>query len=413
MSIWMFWKLFGDACLYFSVIGALPALFVHDFSFLWPALLCGVGGAAASSLANRGHDHLTWLGLLLPLLSLGFATEFIEFVLLIPLLIYVAMVVIRGDFALEYLSFRAFFRKSILIWSIGFGLLCLASAVEGIANPWGETVSYEETLYMGVFYAVSGIILQRQLRMGMSGSKGDRRLNSLQSAAVFGGTAAVLGGVWLLQQLLLKNAQDAMNTLGEVLLSIISLPLALVVSVLTPFMKKITEHAQVTEATEGTVEEVTAHVVAPVTGEAATVPSAPVQTAGGYPWWLAVLILSVLLILLLTVLKLHRSKAVTGSDRSVFEKLQPQGRRAGETRATNRAKVRKYYREHLKLEKRRGVRLETKQTSADILEKVSPTTDKNAAAGLREVYLKARYDETCAVTNEDVQRAKDAIRKLR
>lgn len=413
MSTWMFWKLFGDACLYFSVIGALPTLFVHDASFLWPALLCGIGGAAASWLSNRGKGNVSGLAVLIPLLGLLFADQPVELLSLIPPVIYTLIVILRGDFALEYLSFRDFFRKSMIAWVIFFVLLFLACTVENITQTWRRSLAFEETLEMGVFYAVCGVILQRQLRLGNDGSSEDRKRNSIQSAAVLGGTGAVVLSFWAFQQFLAEHAKGFMNALGELLLYICTLPLTLIVWILAPLIEEMTGFYEETQPPSESTEETLEHIVTVAAGETTEPVANAVDGGTGYPWWLVVLILSLLLILLLVGLKLYRKKAADNALPQSFAKADRPERRSAENGSSNRAKVRRYYREHLKLEQRRGMRLGTNQTSADILEKISDSTDEKAAAALRQVYLKARYDDTGSVTNEDVQRAKTAIKQLR
>ncbi|MBR5868040.1 MAG: DUF4129 domain-containing protein, partial [Clostridia bacterium] len=88
------------------------------------------------------------------------------------------------------------------------------------------------------------------------------------------------------------------------------------------------------------------------------------------------------------------------------------GMRKREQRRSNRGKVRKLYREYLKMVRRKGQKLETYQTTADILEKHPQNTDTEAAARLRQVYLKARYDTGKAVTDEDVEQAKAAMKAV-
>ena len=411
MSIWMFWKLFGDACLYFSVLGAFPTLFAHDFSFLVPAFLCGIGGMAASFLADRGLDHLAKVCILIPGAALLLPGSTIEYVMLVPILFYAAFVILRGEYYLDYPAYRDFFRKSILIWGIGFALLCIASAVDTISRPLRPSIAYDETLWMGMLYMVSGIVLQRQLRLGADAATSDKRMNGIQSAVVLGSTGAVLLGVWALERNFADKAQELMNFLGELLLYLFSLPLALIVWLLGPLFQDIQESIQETHGTE-TTESTVQHTATFASGEP-TAPQPLINEPAGFPWWFVVLLLSVLLILLLTILKLYSAKREAVRSSTQFGSVQSPEEKQKSPRSGNRARVRKYYREYLKLEKRRGTKLKTNQTSADILEKSSAATNKKAAAALRRIYLKARYNEAGTVTNEDVQRAKDAVKQLR
>jgi hypothetical protein len=52
-------------------------------------------------------------------------------------------------------------------------------------------------------------------------------------------------------------------------------------------------------------------------------------------------------------------------------------------------------------------------TSGDILEKTPADTDREAAAALRQIYLRARYDETGEVTAEQAEEARALLKKIR
>jgi len=95
----------------------------------------------------------------------------------------------------------------------------------------------------------------------------------------------------------------------------------------------------------------------------------------------------------------------TGSGQTV-ERIVPVKREKQPIRQSNRGKVRHLYRQFLKEEQKRGLKRKSSQTSADILRKISPTTDPDAAAALREVYLSARYDQAAEVTPEQVELAR-------
>ena len=52
-------------------------------------------------------------------------------------------------------------------------------------------------------------------------------------------------------------------------------------------------------------------------------------------------------------------------------------------------------------------------TSQDILHRISDDTDGTAAAELRELYIRARYDETHEVSQAQVEAAKAALKRSR
>lgn len=411
MSIWMFWKLFGEVCLYFSAVSALPTLFTHNFSFLWPPLLCGAAATLAAVLGNGRRPGLRFFTLVIPLGMLTLAGNTMELFLLLPPMLYTAAVVLRGEFMLEYLSYREFFRKTMIVW-VGFlALICIAFAVEDISRPWNMTLSFEGPVRWGAFYILSGIVLLRQLRLGCDSENKDRRLDGIQTAIMLGGTGAAVAAIVAAERFLKENAAAAMDLLGKAFAYIFSLPITIVVwfvSMLIDDMKPYFEDQQATESTT----EATEYIVNIVPAESQPVTETVEQTADSFPWWLVVLILVVLTALLMLALKLLREKSSGAASQTIIDIISRPERRKKENKTTNRAKVRRFYREYLKLERRKGTQLRTNQTSGDILREGSGDLDREAAARLRQVYLSARYDENGEVTQSQLDDARAALKKI-
>lgn len=409
MSIWMFWKLFGDVCLYFSAVCALPTLLYHDFSFLLPAVLCGTGGAAASWLLLHTRYGWRWLGMVFPLLALLAAEDTMGLLILLPPVVYTGAVILRGQFLLEYLSFRSYFQKACVLWAALFLLLCLGSSAEELTRPWAAVLDVEGPLRCGVFYGISGVLLLRQLRMGAD--NGGRRLGAVQELGMLAGSAGVIGLLVGAQRLIERFGDDVRNFLGQALLFLSTLPVSILGWLLDQLFDDLTLiYEQTPEATGSTSETVyavgaAAPVATPVTDTAAG--------ASGFPWWLAVVVLAVLAAVLFAAMGLHRDKTAGSGTQAVFDRLSPPERSGKSAAVSNRARVRRYYREHLRLERRKGLRLRAHHTSADVLRQIAPDTDPQAAARLREVYLRARYDEKGSITAQDVAEAKSAYKKLR
>lgn len=409
MSIWMLWKILGDLCLYFSVIGAFPTFFTHEFSFLWPGILCAAGGAVSAFLYRKAGYRSRLFALLIPVSALLFAGDTMELAILIPPVVYSTALILRGDFALDYLGYREFFRKASRLWVVFLALLCIASTVEGISRPWRLTLSFETTVRYGIFAGICGIILLRQLRLGRDS---DRRMDSIQTLGLLGSAGGVILGFAAAEHWLAGRGEEIKNFLGKLLLNICTFPLAVLGWLLSPFFEKAQDLYEETSLATTEPTEATENIMTLVGGES-TVPVETVPETKGFPWWLAVLILSVLLILLLRFLKLHSSGKSAGSSEIIFEKLARTQRRSGQKKATNRTKVRRAYREYLKLRRRKGVKLAANQTSLDILESKPRDPDACAAARLREIYLRARYDESRDITPEDVIHAQNALKHLR
>lgn len=407
MSFLMFLKIFGDVCLCFSVLGAFPALFPHEFTVLWPALLCGLGAGIAALFADQGRGRLKYLGVLFGAASLLFPRTPIEFLMLLPGILYTGAVIIRGSMHLEYYSFRDMFRKSMMFWGIFFGVIFLLSSFESISKASQVVLNHEEPLFYGILYALCGIFLLRQLRMGADSTRRDSAMSVVQMAVVLVGTGAGALGILAAEQVMHESILDLM---GSALSFLIGLPLVIVQKiysfVVSIFEQDFNEYLDYRETLDATTHET--YEALPMETVSQTVADA---VKDRYPWWLAVLILVIMIAVLVVLLRsFHRNWART-QVREQISRVTPPEKEKKQPRRSNRSKVRRYYREFIRNERRRGLRFRTNQTSQDILEAISPQTDSDAAAQLREVYLKARYDAGYEVTSEDVRLAKELLRK--
>ena len=406
MSMGMFWKILGDACLYFSVTGAFPTVFAHHCSFLWPALLCGAGVGIAALLSEHGKDPWRYGALLLPALSLMLAGTLLEVLLLLPLLIYTAAVVIRGEMGLEYYGYREVFQKTAIGWCVFFLVIQLLAYFETASHTNRSVVDAEAQLLYGVLHLLSGVVLLRQLRLGTE-DRG-RRLNHVQLICVLGGTGVVLGGVVAAERLLREQTDSLMEYVGRALLGIFT-PLMHLLNQVS-FDEDYPEATEAVASTQPSTEPLPFTQMMEQYGTSAAEPVTEGEPS--FRWWLAVLILAVLqVLLLLFLLNILRAHPAESGTPETLEAAETQEQNKKEPRRTNRAKVRRYYRDFLKAEQKKGLKLRPDQTSADILASISHDTDARSAAQLREVYLSARYDETREVTTEQVKAAKSALKK--
>lgn len=410
MMLWMFLKVFADACLCFSIAGAFPGMFPPHFSFFWPALLCGIGAAIAAMLTEQGRYELRNWAIALPLASLLLVSSFTDLLVLLPALSYTVLVIYRGDYSLEYYSFRDQYKRAVLFWSLFFMTICGLSYVESLGNVKHVSLSWDVPLMYAIFYVLCGIILLRQLRLGHSGSG---TMSGRQLAMVSVGTGGAVFGIVMLERWLQENGGSILQLIWDCILMLFGLPFVLLGQIFGGIVAVMPD--DVAEKIENpTGESSQAVVVQPPMPTEEVVEEAVEQAEkSGYPWWLAIILVAVLLVVLLLMMKaLRRHSQSNRSDITVSEITAPEREKA-EPRRSNRAKVRRYYREFLRSERRKGMKLSTSLTSADILGKIAKDTDLDGASQLRSIYLKARYDETCDVTPEQVKAAKAALKKSR
>lgn len=407
MSTWVFLKMFGDACLYFSAVSALKALFPHTFSFYLPALLCGLGPATAAFVTRRWNEERRYWCIALPLLSLLLVGSVMDVLILIPILAYAIAVIIRCDFYLEYYDFRESFLRTLRVWCIAFCVIAVFHGLETQAEPDKAVLETTGALYYGLLFMLSGVILSRMLRLGHTGGK---RWTKGQAAVAVGLGGGVLAAMIVLEKLL----QNMASSLGDVLLSFLMLLLGLPGQLLNKFLNWVISlvdkgYLEYAQAKQQEIREISSGSVLPT--EAAGEKAA--ETANAFPWWLAVLILAALAVLLVWMLKQLRAGAVVSRGEGSVEKLEQPQRKSRTSRRTNRAKVRHYYRQFLRLEKKKGAALRSNQTSEDILSSVSPEADTASAAQLREIYLAARYDESRDISREQAEYAGAALKRYR
>lgn len=408
MSLWMFLKIFGDICVVYSVLGGFPTLFYHEFSLLWPAILCGMGAALATFLTEQGKGEHRFWGMVLPLLSLVLVSGFMDVLILLPALGYTLVIIMRGDLSLDYYSFREVYVRTLTGLGIFTVLVTFFGVFESMASAKVHVFDHETTIRFALLYAAAGVVLLRQLRMGSEGRSSSRILSGVQLGTLVLGIGGVTMAILALERALQKSAWSIIELLIQGIGFVFSLVLKFFVwlgDVLFPEGSRAPE--QIVETTGA------ANATAAVVPPEETVPGQTAAGEAGFPWWLALLFVVVMVIVLIYMLRTFHRNSPHAATRETVAKTAAPERKKKENRRSNRGNVRRAYREFLKSERKKGLKLRTNQTSADILEAAAPKTDAEAAARLREVYLRARYDEKAVITADDVQTAKDALRKTR
>lgn len=400
MSSWTFWKVFCDVSACLAVLSGFPSAFAYEGLLLWPALLCAAAAGLAAYFRDSGRDALGIACAVLPLAALLIPGEGSQMWILLPVVAYTVVVIARGALALEYYTFRRYFRMTLT------GLGCLAAALwvmsyldrrmDGIVNFDGEAV-----LRMGIVHAVAGVMLLRQLRLGMEGSAA---VNRRQSMALIAGTGvAVLGFVavekWLHLTLMaiLRGA-----------LSIVLSPMQLLVDWFSEegkrFMESLGSNSWVPQ------EPVPDYTMPPLESVPPTAPK-PQPVESDFPW-IAVAVTVAVVIVLVLMLRTFQSPGSKAVSRQTEETLESaSGRRRD--RSSNRSKLRRCYREFLRYQRKRGLPLRRYHTSLDVQKRLVSDTDADAATQLRRLYLAARYDPRREVTAEQVRQARAALKKIR
>lgn len=395
MSIWMFLKVFSDLCVLFAILGAFPSVIAYHSSLMLPAILCAFGAGLTAGVNHSGRDHLRWLGAAFPALALYLSYVTGELVIVLPAAVYTVLVILRGQLYLEYYRFRHAFKNSLRILVGWYVLLCILAFLEETPQQDAALIREEAALRFGLLHCFAGILVQRQLRLGGDTvAKGSR----LQLVGVLVGTGSVLAAFIAVMPALRKGAVVIVRTVMLAVASLVSM-------CYEPFTA---DYAGMRKALEEARANSDAMFVAPNWEEIIPQQTQAADKDPSY-WW----VILVVMFAILAAFLLQRSfgkKRVRVSTVETVQRIDTPERKPKDTRQTNRGKVRHYYREYLRYEQKRGLRLQKYDTSGDILEKSTPDGDKSA---LRQIYLRARYDENGEITQDQAKAAKTLLKKIR
>lgn len=398
MSIAMLLKIFSDCCICFAILGSGPVTF--SLPLLIPALLCGASAGIAAFFDGRGLDLPRRLCCVLPFGCLFLAQGIGQAVILAVPAAYTAFVILRGRLTLEYSGYRHFFIRSLV----------LLGAVYAIANIWAflTQITNEATLQLdtavilrySLVHLLCGIVLQRQLRLGY-GSRSNRR----QMTAMLGTAATIIAGFLAAEPLL----RQGIGTLLKHAVSLLLIPFALLVDGILWLFTELGNDENVRKDYEDFAEYIESIGLG---GSQQAGQTAPPDTTASFDPTVLWAVLAGLL-LLAAVLLLIRSFHKAGADADpgeVATRLRAAPKKKKAPAFSNRSKVRQLYRDFLRAQRTQGLKLMPNHTSLDVLERIHPQTDRSSAGELRQVYLRARYDDRQSISRSQVEQARRALK---
>ena len=389
------------------MISAFPLLFSPGYSAFAVAALCALGVSVSAFFSVRLMDKLRFLGLVSVAACLLLCRGMDDLITMLPPLLYCAAVVFRDDFGMEYYSFLDYFQKAFLSWAVGFGIIFVWGMFESTLEPDAvPSVMLETPFVLGMFFGASGVLLLRKLRIG---------LQSKSSASDFMQIFCVL----LAFGLFVYIANSYSDAIGETVFFLFEMVIALPVMVFLAIMNGILAVVNWLGVLFPGGQDFLDNMQEMVDGMQRSQNPLPTETQeavesvtqSGYPWFGAVLILSVTVVGLLLLLRIFRPAGIVAAIKDKSQQLLPEKQKPQRQGRSNRQKVRRYYRSFLKQEKLRGMRLTANHTSEDVLRSISSATDPDGASQLRQIYLQARYREDGQITQEQVRSAKNALKK--
>ncbi len=397
----VFLKVLSDLCLYFAVVGSFPKLFVREIIFLVPALLCALGAALASLLREKGLWRFA--ALLIPAAAYLLVTTLLEALLLAPAMLYVFLLIYNGAYSLEYYDYRDSYLN--LLKLLGFFILMVFAMgyFEGMFGQIWDTYDVTVTLFYSAVFGFSGVFLLRQLRLGADSLRRDRIRNTVEMIVVLGLILALSAAVVAAEKLI----HDVISWISFAIMAVVGFLPMVLHEIIQWFLR------DAGQAYLETMNSTRPPLTQPIfesfpTGNGAP---APAPEDPGFPWLAAVVILAVLTVALVYLMKtMHRGSRYAEYEADT-EIVAGQRKAAVQSRRSSRSRLRKVYRNYLRQQRKRGVRLEPQLTSRDILNRADAQTDQEAAAELRSLYLKARYADHRTVSRSDVEQARRALQR--
>lgn len=408
MSILMLLKIFSDCCICFAILGSGPVSFAVPL--LLPALICGVSAAIATFLGEKHWAFPRILCGFLPFGCLFLGDGTLQAVLLAVPAVYTATVIFRGKLELEYYSYREFFIRSLVLLVgvyLALNVVIFLSLAAGDRAPDLDT---EVILRYGFVHMLCGIMLQRQLRMGVeAGKKANRR----QMTSLLGVAGTIVAGFLVAEPFLRQQLLGVI----KILLTLFAIPIMAVINLASALIEWLSQFREpgVGDPVEGTatVPDYTFNTrpipdMSVVPGEE----KPPAEPTDPMLIWGLIVAVFLLIAAVLLYRSFQKRRAYIEVGKIQLSKVDPPKKKKP-SKLSNRHKVRQAYREFLRTENGWGLKLKKNDTSADVLARIHKDTDRESAEKLRQVYLSARYDDRQNITREQVAAAKQALKGTR
>ncbi len=405
MSIAMILKIFSDCYICFAILSSGPIQFA--IPLLIPALICGISAGIATFFNEKSWGFLRVMCGFLPFISLLLADDQTQMLLLAIPAIYTALVIFRGKLELEYYSYNQFFTRSLLLLVISYLAVNVFLFLSMASGDGAPALDAEVILRYGFVHTLCGIVLQRQLRLGV---ESDSRNNRRQLTSLLGVAAAIVIGFLVAEPLL----RQQLLAIVKAVLSLFGVPVMAVIQIVSGLLEWVFQSnnqlPQGTEKPTGTAPSFTLPMASmpggtgvPEEEKTEALPTDPILI-----WGLLVAVL--LLIAGVLLYKSFQKRKTFGEVGKMKLSVIDPPKKNRPPVLSNRHKVRQLYREFLRTENGWGLKLKKNDTSADVLRRIHQDTDKESAAALRQVYLAARYDDRQNISREQVNAAKQALK---
>ena len=401
MSLAMVLKIFSDCSLFFAILGMIDSNF--SVPLLIPAVIYGVAAGLATFFEEKNWPVLRRLCALLPWPCLLFGANTLQMILLAVPAAYCSAIVLFGKLELEYYTYRRFFLRSLLL--LGAGCLIAAgwlfvtqSMMEGESS-----LDIQVLIRYGLVHALCGIVLLRQLRLGVdTQAEGGRR----QFATMLIITATIVVCTVLAEPYLLQSVGSFVGAV----LTLVGMPFVLVVQGISWLIDHAPEKTK--ENLNSFIEFMEDYKESRMglNNQLAQAVKPDEFDITRFAAIFFVIILSVVAVVLLIKSFQNARKKIKIEAAENVGTVPKLPKKKKETRLSNRTKVRQTYRSFLRAEQDMGMKLRSSDTSESVLQRIHKNTDPTCADDLRNVYLEARYDERQNISRKQVDQAKRALK---
>lgn len=394
---------------YCMIIRTNAIAFPNSINLVAAALIMSLGPVMSKILYDHYSVNLRFIGLFPVFLAfMASPITVANVLLLVPGAIYMIVLIVKIHKETEYYSYVEFFTVLIIA---GLLFLVMYTAMNWQINQSATLLfkrSFDDCIAGGKYFVVffvTGVIVARNLRV--------KEKPSFDSVKNFGVLALSILAVSALAIGYEKISGIVIKGL-RVLVLIVLMPLGYLSDGWTRFGHKMGEIVETSSGNpllcgnmiEYFASEWSGIDVVPLTQERIR---ADLQADKGY------FIVSIILFLIVAILGakvLTSRKRKDNRDEFVRAKLDEHEVIKIRRLLTNRERVRSVYRRFISIMKARGVVITDNMTSEEILNLLTGLMNYDSAVALRNIYIKARYNDTGEIDASEIKAAREALRKL-
>ncbi|MBR5789854.1 MAG: DUF4129 domain-containing protein [Lachnospiraceae bacterium] len=394
---------------YCMIIRTNAIAFPNSINLVAAALIMSLGPVMSKILYDHYSVNLRFIGLFPVFLAfMASPITVANVLLLVPGAIYMIVLIVKIHKETEYYSYVEFFTVLIIA---GLLFLVMYTAMNWQVNQSATLLfkrSFDDCIAGGKYFVVfflTGVIVARNLRVKEKPSLGSVKNFGVLALSILAVSALAIG-YEKISGIVIKGLR--------VLVLIVLMPLGYLSDGWTRFghkMGEIVETSSGNPLLRGNMIEYFASEwsgidVVPLTQEKIR---ADLQADKGY------FIVSIILFLIVAIVGakvLTSRKRKDNRDEFVRAKLAEHEVIKIRRLLTNRERVRSVYRRFISIMKARGIVITDNMTSEEILNLLTGLMNYDSAVALRNIYIKARYNDTGEIDASEIKAAREALRKL-